>query len=60
MNRVKTDHPNYVRDQSSQAIVLTDKSAVEAYRQKKKLHNQVETLEARVAALEKIVLENRT
>lgn len=58
MSKVKTDHPQYVRDERTRAIMLTDKSAVEAYRQKKKLHNRVEVLESKVAWLEKVYFEN--
>lgn len=55
MRKVKTDNPQYARDEVTKAIVLTDRSAVDAYRQKKKLHNRVETLELRVSELERLL-----
>lgn len=48
---IPTDDPNFVREQSSNAILNTNRIAFEEYKQKRNLQNRINKLEENVNVL---------
>jgi cyanate lyase len=60
MTLVKTTDPDFCRDESSGAVINTNITAYKLYKQQRRSHDNVTTLNSKIDFLEKEITELKT